>query len=196
MKGGQSFNGRVSIDFSLKTKTPNYDPETDNKNCLFIDYKGKLIRSLTINGTKIGQQTENLWLNHRIYIPNLHQKVGKNSVVVEFESAYVSDCQGCQYFCDDADKSEYVYTELEPDYCHIVFPCFDQPDLKATHKSCIIAPEDWEVISNSECIKKSPAQDISSTDKEFKAALNRFEIAQDSAILSQYENNKVKVYEF
>ena len=55
-----------------------------------------------------------------------------------------------QYFKDDQDESEYVYTELEPDYCHIVFPCFDQPDLKASHESLVVAPQDWEVISNSE----------------------------------------------
>ena len=66
----------------------------DNTNCLFIDYKGKLIRSLTINGTKIGQAQKNLWFNHRIYVPTANQKVGKNTAVVEFESNYVSDCQG------------------------------------------------------------------------------------------------------
>jgi len=60
-----------------------------------------------------------------------------------------------QYFRDDADGSEYLYTELEPDYCHIVFPCFDQPNLKATHKSFIVAPEDWEVISNAQCSGKT-----------------------------------------
>ena len=72
-----------------------------------------------------------------------------NKAVIDFETFYVNDCQGFQYFQDKADGSEYVYTELEPDYCHIVFPCFDQPDLKAPHKTVILAPADWEVISNS-----------------------------------------------
>lgn len=84
-----SFNGRVTIDFSLKKKAADFVLDGGSQNCLFIDYKGKLIRSLTINGTKLGQKTQNLWLDHRIYIPNEHQIVGKNNVVIEFESTYV-----------------------------------------------------------------------------------------------------------
>ena len=58
-----------------------------------------------------------------------------------------------QYFKDNEDSLEYVYSFLAPDFCHIIFPCFDQPDLKATHKTCIVAPEDWDVISNSEKLR-------------------------------------------
>ena len=44
---------------------------------------------------------------------------------------------------------------LEPDYCHIIFPCFDQPNLKATHESWIIGSSDWEVISNAQRVSKT-----------------------------------------
>ena len=137
-----------------------------------------------------------MWNNHRIYIPLVNQKVGANKAVIEFETFFVSDCQGFQYFKDDADGSEYAYTELEPDYCHIVFPCFDQPDLKATHKTCIVAPADWEVITNSSNIFKTEPLQISSDDKDFKGALKRFEIAQDSPILTSFEDEDVRVHEF
>ena len=53
-----------------------------------------------------------------------------------------------QYFRDDADGSEYIYSELEPDYCHIIFPCFDQPDLKATWRFQCQTEPDWTVIAN------------------------------------------------
>ena len=109
-----------------------------------------MVRSLVVNGKPIGPDTKNVWEKHRIYIPSSHQKVGQNRAVIEFETFYVKNCEGFQHFKDDQDGSEYVYTELEPDYCHIVFPCFDQPDLKATYKTCIVAPADWEVITNSE----------------------------------------------
>ena len=116
--------------------------------------------------------------------------------MIEFETYYITDCQGFQYFRDDADGSEYVYTELEPDYCHICFPCFDQPDLKATHKSCVVAPADWEVITNSANIFKTAPIKITSDDQGFKGALKRFEIAQDSDILTSFGDSDVIVHEF
>lgn len=168
----------------------------NNSDCLFIDYKGKNIKSITVNGSKVGPDTPNLWVNHRIYIPTALQKAGKNHVDIEFESAFVTDCQGFQHFRDDADGSEYIYTELEPDYCHIVFPCFDQPDLKAPHKTCIFAPEDWEVISNSEEIGSFEPVKIDSNDQEFKGVLRRWKVTQDSPILTSFGSNLVKAHEF
>ena len=106
-----------------------------------------------------------------------------NQVVIEFESFYVNDCQGFQYFKDDKDDSEYIYTELEPAHCHVVFPCFDQPDLKAAHKTCLIASEDWEVITNSENINKVVTSKSGPMDQEFKLGLKRFGETESSPIL-------------
>lgn len=116
--------------------------------------------------------------------------------MIEFESFYINDCQGFQYFKDEQDGTEYVYTELEPDYCHICFPCFDQPDLKAAHKSCVLASEDWEVISNSAKINESPAVLGTSNDQAYRAALNRFDVSQDSSIVTSFGDTKFKVHEF
>lgn len=139
VKGGETFSGKVTIDWSQLNVAPDFVDGGDNKECLFIDYKGKYIKSIVVNGTKVPQNTKNLWRNHRIYVPAKYQKEGSNRAVIEFETFYITDCQGFQYFKDE-DDSEYIYTELEPDYCHIVFPCFDQPDLKGQHKTCILAP--------------------------------------------------------
>jgi len=51
------------------------------------------------------------------------------------------------HFKDEADNQEYIYTELEPFNCHVWFPCFDQPDLKATYRMMVLAPTDWTVVS-------------------------------------------------
>jgi len=196
VKGGETFHGKVTIDYNLSRKTGDYVVDGDNSECLFIDYKGKVIKSLTINGKTIGPDTPNVWKQHRIYIPNANQKVGQNRCVVEFETFFVTDCQGMQYFRDDADGSEYIYSELEPDYCHIIFPCFDQPDLKATHKTCIVAPSDWEVITNSERIGVTAAATVTDDTQDVKAALKRFEIPSDSPILSSFSGDAIKVHEF
>ena len=70
VKGGDTFHGKVTIDFTLANKAPSdYFANGDNSKCLFIDYKGKCIKSLTVNGQKLGPSVENVWVNHRIYIP-------------------------------------------------------------------------------------------------------------------------------
>jgi len=68
-KGGETFHGKVTIDWMQSRKTPDFVEGDDNSNCLFIDYKGKTIHSLIINGKKVAQNTPNLWRNHRIYVP-------------------------------------------------------------------------------------------------------------------------------
>lgn len=126
-KGGKTFNGKITIDYTLNKVSPAYvEGGENNSMCFFIDYKGKQIRSITVNGSLLSPaDTPNFWINHRIYIPQANQSVGVNRTIIEFESAYVTDCEGFQAFKDETDGSEYIYTELEPDYCHIVFPCFD-----------------------------------------------------------------------
>jgi len=72
VKGGETFNGKVTIDWMQTSKAADFVDDGDNSKCLFIDYKGKTIQSLTINGTQVTQDTPNLWRNHRIYVPNQH----------------------------------------------------------------------------------------------------------------------------
>lgn len=94
VKGGGTFNGKVTIDYTLKKVSPAYVEGGDNNSmCFFIDYKGKQIRSITVNGTRLSPaDTPNLWLNHRIYIPQANQSVGVNRTIIEFETFYVTDC--------------------------------------------------------------------------------------------------------
>jgi aminopeptidase N len=42
----------------------------------------------------------------------------------------------------------YVHTDSEPFDAHRVYPCFDQPDVKARFRFSALVPEGWETISN------------------------------------------------
>jgi len=44
IKGGKTFHGQVSVTFNLER----LDDES-----VFIDYKGKLVKSFMVNGTKV-----------------------------------------------------------------------------------------------------------------------------------------------
>jgi aminopeptidase N len=58
---------------------------------------------------------------------------------MRFTSDYMIDGTGLHYYQDPEDKEEYLYTQYEAFYAHKVFPCFDQPDLKATLEVMLFA---------------------------------------------------------
>ena len=45
-------------------------------------------------------------------------------------------------------SADYLYTLFVPDHARSVFPCFDQPDLKAHFSLTLTVPEGWKVLSN------------------------------------------------
>ncbi|WP_457288638.1 M1 family aminopeptidase [Pedobacter sp. UYP24] len=45
-------------------------------------------------------------------------------------------------------NADYLYTLFVPDRARTVFPCFDQPDLKATYTLTLEIPADWKAITN------------------------------------------------
>ena len=48
----------------------------------------------------------------------------------------------------DTDGRQYIYSNLEPYHANKIFPCFDQPDLKGKFNVTVVAPKEWEVLSN------------------------------------------------
>mmetsp|Transcript_9867 Transcript_9867/g.16599 ORF Transcript_9867/g.16599 Transcript_9867/m.16599 type:complete len:85 (-) Transcript_9867:521-775(-) len=71
---------------------------------------------------------------------------------------YRKDGVGLHSFVDAVDKEQYLYTQFEADFCHYVFPCFDQPDLKATWTLKAVVSDDWTVIAN-EYVDEAVTQD-------------------------------------
>ena len=50
VKGGGTYHGKVTIDYKLSKVSRAYEKDGDNTECLFIDYKGKHISSISVNG--------------------------------------------------------------------------------------------------------------------------------------------------
>ena len=120
---------------------------------------------------KPGSKGTEVFKDHRIHLPEEYLSSGANKVVVRFVSNYVRDCEGLHYFKDTEDNEEYLYSQFEAFNAHIVFPCFDQPDLKAVYELLVYAPADWVVSSTSP--NKEPAAKGS---LEFNASTAFFEL--------------------
>ena len=62
----------------------------------------------------------------------------------------------------------YIYSHLEPFFCHRLFPCFDQPSIRADLKLSVIVPrEDWILIANG--VEKTARKSM--TDAEAQALI-------------------------
>ncbi len=135
---GETFDGRAKIGFDLL--------EAKNSPWVRLDFEGGKVSALKINGQTV--DAANHFDGHRILIPMTGLKPHGNSVEVAFTHAYSDEGTGLHHFKDPVDSQTYVYTNFEPYDAHRMFPCFDQPDLKASFEIQAETPKSWVVISN------------------------------------------------
>ena len=102
---------------------------------LLLDFNGEAagIQALWVNGESVAAD----FRNEHLALPACRLKSGENVVTIRFTAA------------DRAlnRHEDYLYTLFVPDNARSAFPCFDQPDLKATYSLRLTLPRDWEVIS-------------------------------------------------
>ena len=73
---------------------------------------------------------------------------GSHELRVTSTEPYNRTGEGLHKFTDPVDGKDYLYTQFEPAMAMKVFASFDQPDLKATYKVGVKAPERYTVILN------------------------------------------------
>ena len=80
------------------------------------------------------------FVNEHIIVPRRYICKGDNCVEIAFTAGEQSLNR----------NDEYLYTLLVPDRARTVFPCFEQPNLKAEFTLQLEVPEAWEAVSNTE----------------------------------------------
>ncbi|PKP00277.1 MAG: aminopeptidase [Bacteroidetes bacterium HGW-Bacteroidetes-8] len=119
----------AKITFNLKRKLP-----------VILDFKpsyqidDKLPLEVSING----KQREIKYENEHLYIPSQYLEKGNNFVEIDFLAGEQSLNR----------RDDMLYTLLVPDRARTLFPCFDQPDLKAIYKLSLEIPLGWEALAN------------------------------------------------
>ena len=91
------------------------------------------LKSIKINGQKSEINHE----NEHIVIDKDKLSLGDNAVEIFFDAGEKSLNR----------NNEFLYTLLVPDRANTLFPCFDQPDIKAKYNLRITAPKEWKVMA-------------------------------------------------
>ena len=135
------FDGTATLRFDLKPGA--------SGDGVFVELADAKIRALELNGiAQTPAQTAARYDGRRIRIQPAELKRSGNRIVVTYSRAYVNNGNGLHRFRDIADGRLYHFNHFEAYYAHLVFPCFDQPDIKAPITLKVDAPADWEVIAS------------------------------------------------
>ena len=109
----------------------------------WIDIIAPSLVSATLNGADIDISG---FTGTRLPIRDL---AADNTLVVVANCEYMRTGEGLHRFIDPVDKAVYLYTQFEIADARRVYACFDQPDLKAQFQLNVVAPDYWQVVSNS-----------------------------------------------
>ncbi|WP_031427143.1 M1 family aminopeptidase [Flavimarina sp. Hel_I_48] len=102
---------------------------------LYLDFKEKKenLISVSVNGKNIPID----YREQHLIIDQKHLKIGENILKIDFIAGELSLNR----------NPDFLYTLLVPDRASTVFPCFDQPNIKAEYILHITAPKDWNVMA-------------------------------------------------
>ena len=149
-----NFEGKLTLKFSYNDK---------NQNDIFLNFEGTIF-SLTINSKKIEKiiyKNQRLYLNHSDLILN-----EINKVEILFSGKYSHSGVGIHHFIDPSDNNEYIYSQSEPNGCSLIFPVFEQPDIKSKLNMTLIGYHDWIMLSNGEEILKWKLENLNSKNED------------------------------
>ena len=109
-------------------------------------------------------------------------------MTLRYLTPYNNNRVGLHSFIDQQDQKQYIYSQFEAFHCFRVFPCFDQPNLKAKMTLSLTIPQDWIAVGNER------EQRYEHAAQEGKRVLEKFGI---DWFLNFYEDqSKVAAYEF
>ncbi|MFL5809318.1 MAG: M1 family metallopeptidase, partial [Flavisolibacter sp.] len=144
----------VTISFDLKK----------NENDLQVDFKEQEeeTKSIFVNQKDVPVVFE----KEHFIIDRKLLKAGPNVLTINYKASNLSLNR----------SDDYLYTLLVPDRARTLFPCFDQPDIKARFKLSLVLPKPWKALSN--------------------AALEDSVVSAESKVYNYKESDQISTYLF
>ena len=122
--------------------------------------------------------------NGHIVIPAALLKVGQN----EFEVSFTAGDQSLNR------NDDFLYTLLVPDRASTVFPCFDQPDLKAKFKLELKLPDGWTACANGKKESEASGVVLFKQTKPISTYLFAFAAGEFQTITREISGRSVTMY--
>ena len=129
--------GTVIVRFTQRTKAD-----------VILDFRGLRVSRIVAAGQSLRSDDPAVWNRAHIRIPARFIAAGENQITIDFASPIAAAGASIIRSRDAADGQEYLYTLLVPSDANLLFPCFDQPDLKAKVSLTVTAPRRWNVLAN------------------------------------------------
>lgn len=136
VSAGDTATGRVTVSFTQRTAGD-----------VVLDFRGLSVRDGQINGSAWAEMAA-AWNRHHLVIPAARLRLGRNSVEVGFATPVAQAGASIIRNRDATDGNVYLYTLLVPSDANLLFPCFDQPDLKAKVRLSLTTPLAWRALAN------------------------------------------------
>ena len=95
--------------------------------------------------------TENILGVERDAEPLKHHIESEHIIIPKSEVEAGDNCISIHFKIDNQSlnrNEEFLYTLLVPDRARTLFPCFEQPDMKASYTLALTIPEEWVAVSN------------------------------------------------
>ena len=186
-KRSLDYKGRTTISFDFKKQ--------NRSDKLIVDCIAKEIKYILLNGKKLNNyEKDEFW----IYIPTKELKPCNNTIEISHINNYDNTGSGFHRFIDPEDNEVYIHTDFEPYDAHRLFPCFDQPDLKATYILTVTGPKEWKYIHNTKISNQHVEESLITINfektKRFSTYIFALVVGPHMVWEDNYKNIPLKLY--
>ena len=133
-------------DFAAGTVSISFQRQGEDD--VIIDFRGSSISRITANDKALDPSRAAVWNGAHVRIPASVLQEGANVVRFAFTSAIAPAGASIIRAHDATDGADYLYTLLVPSDANLLFPCFDQPDLKARVTFKLSTVAGWKALAN------------------------------------------------
>ncbi len=132
---------RVTLDVTVVVSLETIDP-------IVLDWRPAGGAPATLSALVNGEPRILPVVREHVIIDSALLHAGPNTLSFSVEASAGASGTAITRFRDQEDGSDYLYTLLVPADASTVFPCFDQPDLKARFTLSLEVPDGWTVVGN------------------------------------------------
>jgi aminopeptidase N len=125
--------GRITVRFNARRSAD-----------VVLDFRGTGLTNVRVNDAAV----KTTFNGAHLRVPAGAIRIGDNTVSADFTTLIAPAGAAIIKSHDDKDGSDYLYTLLVPSDANLLFPCFDQPDLKARMTLSLTVPHAWKALAN------------------------------------------------